>query len=1518
MRRSCRELFAGSALALVMSASGAAAQVIVPYSNGQINPATITTDRNLGTFLIVNAGDAAEQSGPIVDGLPPLFPISAPVNFFGGGTLTLSGNNTYSSGTVISSGTLIAGSDTAFGTGVVNVNASATIGYLDGVTINNLIALPPFGAVTLNLDVDSGTATQAGRIGAVDPTQSIVKTGAGTLLLPNANPELLGMISITEGTLAIGSSGSLGDISGYPVGTVTLGTVYLNGGTLQAAAEGLTVANDFSLLGVGGAIDTNGYTLTISGDIGDTGFFGSGPLTKTGEGTLVLAGTGTYTHETIIEQGTVQIGSGTALGGADVVLQGGTLLGAPGSGGAINLLNDIVVTGEGGVAAATGTTLTLQGGFAVTPNSVTTFGSATNTGTIVFADSAMAGVDDTASFVIAGGTVKDNIFGDLGSLLGTGQSTMIAAGATVDFSNAGGPGVLPAIRNLTGAGSIITGSDIVFPGGFVIPNFVIGIDGGTTAEFSGVISGPGSIQILTTPFGPPGGAGRVILSGDNTYTGDTYICECSELQVGNGGTTGTINGTVFNAGTLIFNRSNTYVFNNTISDDPMLAGEHGKVVQDGTGMVVLGGTNTYSGGTFLNNGTLSVSSEANLGDLSGALSFDGGILQVTGGSFTSTTRTIVWGAKGGGFDIVEPGTTFTVSQQIDGTGGMVKDGAGTLLLTGDNSYSGGTVIKEGTLSLGTNTAAGTGAITTQGSVIDYANGVVIANPIVIDSNTTQLQVVTGTATQAGAISELNGPRPMEKIGAGNLVLEAVNSYTGGTTVSAGTLTISGAGTLGAAGGKTTVRGGSTLDLGGTSQTQDGGVTLVSGTIKNGKLSSSGVFDLQSGDVSAVLAGAGAVTKTTAGLVTLSGANSYRGGTTVSEGTLKAGAAGAFVNSTAYTVNGGKLDLSGFDLTMSSFSGIGGEVALGKAALTLDQAGDSAFAGSITGTGTFTKSGAGTFTLTGASTYTGATTVAQGTLSVDGSIVSPVTVDDGGILAGVGSVGATVLNAGGVIAPGHSPGTLTVGGSITFGAGSTYAFEIGNPVSDLIAVTAGAGGAGTADLSGGAVAASFLTTGDLQSRYTILTTTGGLGGTTFASLADDQPGIETSLSYDADNAYLDIRVTLDQLSGLTLNQQAVADTLTDYFNANGTLPLALATLDADGLTLASGELATAAIQSNFIAADRFLDEISSRFVLSDSGGVVKPAQEPAAYAPGTVAPGAASGAYAALMDQRSHAMGGLDAGDWQAWGSAYGVSASADGDEAYVGSHDLDASLWGLAAGAGWRDGDSAFGLALGGGGSNFDLDGGLGSGDAGIFNAGVYGLAEFGQAYLSGALAYGYYDVSTSRSLFGETLEANYGAHSFSGRAEAGWRFDRAGVGFTPYAAFQATALSIPDYAETYAGTSDFALSYDGQTANTARGELGLRLDKTIALDSAALKLSGRAAWAHASEPDNSFTAAFQALPGTSFTVIGADAPVDSALLDLGATMAFDNGVAAGLAFHGQFADGYASYSGSARLSIKW
>src|SRR5215472_9445226 len=233
--------------------------------------------------------------------------------------------------------------------------------------------------------------------------------------------------------------------------------------------------------------------------------------------------------------------------------------------------------------------------------------------------------------------------------------------------------------------------------------------------------------------------------------------------------------------------------------------------------------------------------------------------------FTSNRGTTL-NAGGGAVDT--NGNSATLGGTIGGVGGLTKLGAGTLVLTAANTLSGGMLLAAGTLSLANNQALGTGALTTTGSVVDYVDGVTIANPIIVNSNTTQLQVTTGTATQAGVISELNGPRPLEKIGAGTLVLTAPNTYSGPTTISAGTLVLG--------------NGGSIL----------------------GNVVDNGTFAVNRSDAytfSGAISGSGSFVQMGTGTTTLSDNSTYTGPTTVSAGTLVVN--GSIANS-AVTVGAG--------------------------------------------------------------------------------------------------------------------------------------------------------------------------------------------------------------------------------------------------------------------------------------------------------------------------------------------------------------------------------------------------------------------------------------------------------------------------------------------------------------------------------------------------------------------------------------------------------------------------------------
>jgi outer membrane autotransporter protein len=275
--------------------------------------------------------------------------------------------------------------------------------------------------------------------------------------------------------------------------------------------------------------------------------------------------------------------------------------------------------------------------------------------------------------------------------------------------------------------------------------------------------------------------------------------------------------------------------------------------------------------------------------------------------------------------------------------------------------------------------------------------------------------------------------------------------------------------------------------------------------------------------------------------------------------------------------------------------------------------------------------------------------------------------------------------------------------------------------------------------------------------------------------------------------------------------------------------------------------------------------------------------------------------------------------WSVWGAGYGGTQSTDGN-ATVGSNDVTSRIYGGAAGFDYRlTPDTLVGFSLGGAGSKYNLANGLGSGRSDMFQAGVYGMHYIGPAYLAGALAYGWQDVTTDRTVLLNILRANFDANAVSGRLEGGYRFAAGMGGLTPYAAGQFTTFFLPDYAEqVVAGTNLFALSYASKDVTASRSELGLRADTSFAMQDAIVTLRGRAAWAHNFNTDRSVSAIFQTLPASAFVVNGAAQAENSALFSAGAEARWLNGFSVAATFEGEFSNVTESYAGKGVVRYQW
>ena len=390
-------------------------------------------------------------------------------------------------------------------------------------------------------------------------------------------------------------------------------------------------------------------------------------------------------------------------------------------------------------------------------------------------------------------------------------------------------------------------------------------------------------------------------------------------------------------------------------------------------------------------------------------------------------------------------------------------------------------------------------------------------------------------------------------------------------------------------------------------------------------------------------------------------------------------------------------------------------------------------------------------------------------------------------------------------PVGTPGSMTVAGNLAFQSGALYVIQVNpsNASSDIVTIGGSAALAGT-------VQAAFASGRYATRTYTILSAAGGLGGTTFNTLTTSNlpAGFAASLSYTSTDVILNLTAQLHTISagGFSINQKNVATALDGFFNSGGALPpnfvsvfgLTGASL-GNALSSLSGEAATGAQQAGFQMESQFLNLMLDPFVDGRSG--VAGASGPAlAFAPEREeVPDDIALAYSAVLKAPKAAPPPSFAQRWSAWGGGFGGSNRTSGDPAVLGSHDLSARTAGFAGGLDYRlTADTVAGFALAGGGTNWSLAQGLGSGKSDAFQAGLYGATRWGAAYLAAAFAYANHWMSTDRFAFaGDHLTAAFNAQSYGGRIEGGYRYATFYGGVTPYAAIQAQSFRTPSYSET-------------------------------------------------------------------------------------------------------------------------
>jgi len=880
----------------------------------------------------------------------------------------------------LNGGTLNFTSTTAGGTNTIGSSIGNNAGGIIGgyATFNGLDWAVQSGSNTITA-LAAGSYTTLTAASNSTTGNFILTTGTVALTTANAGLNTLKLVGSAGGT-NVTLNGTNALTSGGVIFDNTLGSAAISGGQLGATGSEIIVFT-------GGTGSTSTNKLTLTAVIKGTATV----LTKSGSGTLVLAGANTYTGALIINAGTVEFSNGAAsqnlgnptAGAANIILNGGVLRATATTGliygitingpAAIDLGSGVVLTqtaqGMTGVSSATGLaagllqktglgTLTLAGTTANSNLSIEIVGGVLNlgkTGVLALGETTNSNGVPYAALIVDSGAVA-NLTGTGGNQIGDASSVVVKSGGVFDVMGTGATVTTESIDGLAGTGTVRNTVGTLFTltlgsnnssslsaytlgasaagvgstglnnfGGVIQGNIALNKIGSGTQILSGSNTYSGSTTInegtlkLGTTNALPSGAGKgdVTLIGDSTATGvaiggSATVLAPGTLDLGGynqaiNGLNSTTGGYVVNNPTAGANITNTLTvgngdangaFNGVIMDGYAVGADSTtalplayvgmiNLIKVGAGTQVLSGANTFTGKTSVTGGILSISADNNLGAAPGGyvadqLTLDGGTLQSTATLVIASTRGITVGTGGGTFDTAA-GTTTTINSVILGSGAIVKTGAGTLIFTAVNTYTGRTSIQQGALSvasinsvatpaqsagsnLGTPSNAANGTIdlgattnsgalvytgtgettdrvvnlagTTGGGTLDQSGTGVVKFTSNLTATGVGSKVLTlkgstaGTGEISGAIVDNGGANTtgMTKEGTGTWVLSGTNTYTGATTVNGGTLQV-GASGIGSSGsiGSSAVTVNSTATLSG-SGTIAGSTIIGSGGV----------------------------------------------------------------------------------------------------------------------------------------------------------------------------------------------------------------------------------------------------------------------------------------------------------------------------------------------------------------------------------------------------------------------------------------------------------------------------------------------------------------------------------------------------------------------------------------------------------------------------------------------------------------------------------------------------------------
>lgn len=673
----------------------------------------------------------------------------------------------------------------------------------------------------------------------------------------------------------------------------------------------------------------------------------------------------------------------------------------------------------------------------------------------------------TSNLMWSNGTVQNAQFGTTGTATNTPYTVTLGSAitaGTITFANQnytinGGGNSLTINNGILAVANATINAPVILGGA---NSWEVGYTSGTTTatlNVSGNVSGGFGITKQ--------GAGTLVLSGSNSYTGGTTVA-AGTLQLNSAGALPASGNVIVSGGTLDVHGQTPSIGNLTFGDG--VSATAASLTDSGgtAGNVTLGGDITYAG-TF--NGVYAYFPAATIA----------ANVVLASGNHNLTTADA---APSANYDLVVTGA-------FSGPGGLIKNGVNNVALTGANTYGGATVINTGFLF-----AAATNTLSPNSAITINSPGVLNLNPTsgqagvfpgsynqTVGSLAGNGQVTLGSATltigsdgtstnYSGSIVDFGAGGSVTKTGGGTLTISGANNYSGVTTINAGAMQLTNGGSIDASSGVTGQTGGTlvfnystnpgfSVPIGGPigvtqagtgvlfllgNNTYTGTTTISSGTVYVGFNGTTGTLGtgsvINNGAlwflhtdmlvVSSPISGSGSLNQYGSGGVIFTGSNTYTGPTTINSGTLQLG-------------NGGT---SGSLVSTSTIYGYSGTT------LAFNRTDNFTVGNAISGGLNVVQNGTGTVTLSASSGYSGPTTVNSGTLLVSGSIsASTATVNSTGTLAGTGAVGPVNILSGGTVLPGSSAGSgLLQTGNFSLPSGAHLSLELGGTTGTGTAAT----------------------------------------------------------------------------------------------------------------------------------------------------------------------------------------------------------------------------------------------------------------------------------------------------------------------------------------------------------------------------------------------------------------------------------------------------------------------------------